>query len=128
MDGVISFVANGIGAQAASSRLQAAMAAMHQYIPHTVAWHCYQPGEPILVTLPPSLSAGELALRAERARLEVSVVDDPQAPDQRIALHYAHLPEAEITEGIRRLGHCLASYSELAARHAPGYPTMLLGT
>ena len=64
----------------------------------------------------------------ERARLEVTVVDDPQAPDQRIALHYAHLPEAEITEGIRRLGHCLASYSELAARHAPGYPTMLLGT
>ncbi|MCL6431716.1 MAG: hypothetical protein K6V36_12795 [Anaerolineae bacterium] len=128
MDGVISFTANGMRAPVASSRLQAAMAAMHQYIPHTVAWHCHQPGEPIMVTLPPSLSAGELVVRAERARLEVSVVDDPQVPDRRIELHYAHLPEAEITEGIRRLGHCLASYSELAARHAPGYPTMLLGT
>ncbi|MDI7275621.1 MAG: hypothetical protein QME94_06550 [Anaerolineae bacterium] len=128
MDGVISFAASGASARGAAGRQEVAEAAMRRYIPHTVAWCCAQAGEPISVTLPATLSAGELVRRAERERLRLSVVDDPQAPDQMLELHYAHLAEAEIDEGIRRLGYCLARYSELAARHTPGYPSMLLGT
>jgi DNA-binding transcriptional MocR family regulator len=101
---------------------------MRRYVPHIVAWHCPQAGAPIAVILPENLSVSDLVRRAARERVELAVAEDPAAPDRVFELHYAHLGEAEIVEGIRRLGYCLARYSELAARWAPGQPGSVVGT
>ena len=128
MDGMISFAANGAGRVEAGSRHLAAASAMRRYVPHVVAWRWAEAGGPISVTLPESLSARELLRRAEHERIELGVVDDPTAPDRVFEIHYAHLAEDEIAEGIRRLGDCLVRYWELAARHMPGQASTLVGT
>lgn len=127
MDQVISFTANGTDWASAERRRAIATAAMHRYVPHVIAWHCPKAGAPISMTLPESLSAAELLRRAEREHIHLTPADDPIAPDRTLEIHYAHLREVEIEEGIRRLGLCLARYSQLAARHTPGHPSSLVG-
>ena len=96
-------------------REQAAARAMRRYIPHVVAWQCAGASAPIAVTLPETLSVRDLLRRAERERVRVDPVHDPAAPDRVFHIHYAHLAEAEIEEGIRRLGRCLQQYAKVAA-------------
>lgn len=128
MDGIISFTAQEDDHAGGHDRRLAAYAAMRRYVPHVVAWRCPQGGGPISVILPESLSAREFLHRARRDKVELGAVDDPTAPDRVFEIHYAHLAEAEIAEGIRRLGGCLMHYWELAARHMPGQASTLVGT
>lgn len=128
MDGVINFTAKSAGQAGAGNRHLAAAAAMHRYVPHTVTWQCPCAGAPISVRLPESLSARELLRRAEGEHVYLAAAHDQDAPDRVFEIHYAHLAEEEIEEGIRRLGRCLVSYTELASRHTPGYPSTLIGT
>lgn len=128
MDGMISFAAAAASGANLEGRNLVAAAAMRRYVPHIVAWRCPQPGEPISVTLPENLSASELVRRAEGERVLLAAAEDDAAPDRVFQLYYAHLAEVEIEEGIRRLGLCLARYTELAARHTPGHPGTLVGT
>lgn len=127
MDGVIDFTPNATTGPGRSDRHLMAAAAMRRYVPHTVAWCCREAEASIAVTLPEELSVSDLLRRAARERVELAPGQDPGAPDRTFELHYAHLGEAEIEEGIRRLGHCLARYSEAAARWAPGQPGSLVG-
>jgi hypothetical protein len=127
MDGVISFAANGTDWAAAEGRRVAATVALHRYVPHVVAWRCLGAGRPISLMLPESLSAAEVLRRAERERVQLVAADDPEAPDRTLEIHYSHLREPEIEEGIRRLGFCLARYSQLAVRYTPGHPSTSVG-
>lgn len=124
---MISFTAKGADPAAVVGRHGAAAAAMRRYVPHVVAWRCPAVGAPISVTLPEHLSVTDLLRRAERERIQLAVAENPAAPDRAFEIHYAHLAETEIEEGIRRLGFCLARYAELAARHTPGQPSTLVG-
>ncbi len=128
MDMMIDFTAGAAQGEEKAGRHLAATTAMRRYVPHVVAWRCPAVGAPFSVTLPASLSARELVGRAARERVHLATADDPTAPDRVVEIHYAHLAEAEIEEGIRRLGHCLARYSEMAARHMPGHPSTLVGS
>jgi DNA-binding transcriptional MocR family regulator len=127
MDGVISFIAGKPNGDLVANRHRAAAAAMHRYMPHVVAWRCPSAGAPISVTLPENLSVRDLVHRATWERVELAPAEDPAAPDRSFEIHYLHLAEADIEEGIRRLGYCLAHYSELAARLAPGQPGSIVG-
>ncbi len=128
MDGVIQFIDSGSDFAAVDQRHRVAARAMRRYFPHVVEWHCPHAGAPIAVRLPENLSAKEVLRQAERAQVQVASVQDPAAPDRAFAIHYAHLAEAEIEEGIRRLGHCLVGYTQMAARLSPGQPSTLVGT
>ena len=127
MQGTISFAVGGAHHAAATARQRAA-AALRRYVPHTVAWQCPEAGAPIALLLPESLSASEVIARAAVERLQLAAADNPDAPDRSLELRYAHLDIPDIEEGIRRLGRCLARYTELASRHASGHPSTLVGT
>ena len=128
MDGLISFTNNGETGANVGDRHLVVAAAMRRYVPHVVTWRCLGAGAPIYVTLPESFSARELLRRAEREQVRLAAAQDPEAPDRVFEIYYAHLSEAEIEEGIRRLGRCLIGYSQLAAHNAPGQPSTLVGT
>ncbi len=128
MDGVIRFTDYGADGVAVDRRQRAANLAMRRYVPHVIRWRCPGAGAPISVILPENLSAREVLHQAERAQVQLAAAQDPAAPDRVFEIHYAHLAEAEIEEGIRRLGFCLVRYTQLAARMAPGQPSTLVGT
>jgi len=123
MQGTIRFTAEKASADEAARRHSAACAAMQRYLPHVVAWRCACPGAPLVLTLPEVLSAREVVQRAARARVEVVAAYDPAAPDRAIEIHYAHLADEEIDEGLRRLGRCLARDLTLAMRSAASEPS-----
>jgi len=123
MQGTIRFTAEKASADAAAARHRAACAAMERYLPHVVAWRCAGPGAPLVLTLPEALSAREVVQRAARARVELATAQDPAAPDRAIEVHYAHLADAEIEEGLRRLGRCLVRDLTLAMRGAASEPS-----
>ena len=123
MQGTIRFVAGEGSTEDATERHRAACAAMDRYIPHVVAWRCAQPGAPLVLTLPEVLSAREVVQRAARARVEVAAAHDPAAPDRALEIHYAHLADTEIEEGLRRLGRCLVRDLTLAMRSTASEPS-----
>lgn len=116
MQGTISFMPDGADPADAAGRHRAACAAMHRYIPHVVAWECLRPGAPFSLVLPNSLSAREVVQHAARDDVELAAAREASVPDRVLEIHYAHLVEAEIEEGLRRLGRCLVRYLILAAR------------
>jgi DNA-binding transcriptional MocR family regulator len=122
MQGAISFLPNGADPAEAAGRHRAAACAAHRYLPHVVTRRCPGPGAPISLVLPESLSARELVQRAAAERVELATGQDPAAPDRVVELHYAHLAEADIDEGLCRLGRCLVRYLLLAARSNSGEP------
>lgn len=116
MPGTIRFMPDGAGPVDAAARHPAAAAAVHRYVPHVVGRGRTPPGAPLMLVLPDGLSVRELAQRAARERVEFATGHDPATPDRVIELHYAHLSEAEIEEGVRRLGRCVVRYLLQAAR------------
>ncbi len=123
MQTTIRFTAGQATGDDAAARHWAACAAVRRYLPHVVAWRCACPGAPLVLMLPEALSAREVVQRAARARVEVAAAQDPTAPDRAIEIHYAHLADAEIEEGMRRLGRCLVRDVTLAMRGAAPDPS-----
>lgn len=116
MQTTIRFTPDGANPAAAAARHPAVTAAVHRHIPYVVGRGCATAGAPLSLVLPDGLSARELVQRAARERVELAASNDPATPDRVIELHYAHLAEAEIEEGILRLGRCLVRYLTQAAR------------
>ncbi len=115
MQRTISFMPDGTSPGSADARHPAAAAAVHRYVPYVIGRGCTPPGAPLSLILPEGLSACELAERAAREQVELASGHDAAMPDRVIELHYAHLGEGEIEEGVRRLGCCLVRYLLQAA-------------
>ncbi len=113
----ISFTASEASPAATPARHRAATVAMRRHVPYVVTWGCARPGAAISLVLPEGLTAGDLVRHAAREGVQLAA-DGQVTAAHTIELHYAHLDEAEIEEGIRRLGCCLARCLTLAARIA----------
>ncbi len=118
MDQMICFTKNGCD-QGDSPRNDLTVAfAMRRYVPHVVTWLCAQAEGRIWVVLPESLSARDVLRSAEEAKVRLAPAADlSEVPDRAFEMYYAHLGEAEIEEGIRRLGACLRQHLDLAMRY-----------
>lgn len=128
MDQTICFTKNGCD-QGDSPRNDLAVAfAMRRYVPHVVTWLCAQAEGRIWVVLPENWSARDVLRSAEAAQVRLAPASDlSEVPDRAFEMYYAHLGEAEIEEGIRRLGACLRCYLDLAMRYSSDHPMQYLG-
>ena len=119
MDQTICFTKNACD-QDSSPRNDLAVAfAMRRYVPHVVTWLCAQAEGRIWVVLPENWSARDVLRSAEAAKVRLAPASDlSEVPDRAFEMYYAHLGEAEIEEGIRRLGDCLRRYLDLAMRYS----------
>jgi DNA-binding transcriptional MocR family regulator len=129
MDQTISFTKNGSDPGDVSRNDMAVAFAMRRHVPHVVTWLCAQAEGRIWVVLPENWSVRDVLRSAEAAQVRLAPASDlSEVPDRAFEMYYAHLGEAEIEEGIRRLGACLRQHVDLAMRYSSDHPMQYLGT
>ncbi len=97
--------------------------ALRRHFPHEVSWGPSSEGASLRVTLPEGVSARELSEWARQEKVIFSF--DPDAKGQAhergvegareaMYLYWSHLEQAEVEEGIRRLGKLIVRYMDRA--------------
>jgi len=110
---------------ARQEQLEVVFQALRRHFPHQVSWGPSSEEDASLrVTLPEGVSARELSEWARQEKVIFSF--DPDAKDQAhergvkgardaMYLYWSHLEQAEVEEGIRRLGKLIVRYMDRAA-------------
>jgi hypothetical protein len=104
-------------------QLEVVSQALRRHFPHEVSWGPSPEDASLRVTLPKGVSAKELSDWARQEKVIFSF--DPDAKGQArergvegardaMHLHWAHLEQAEVEEGIKRLGKLIVRYMDLA--------------
>jgi len=104
-------------------QLEAIFQALRRHLPYGVSWGPLSEDASLKVTLPEGVSARELSEWARQEKVIFSF--DPGVKGQtqergvegaRDAMHlyWSHLEQAEVEEGIRRLGKLIARYMDQA--------------
>ena len=108
---------------ARQEQLEVVFQALRRHFPHEVSWGPSSEDASLRVTLPEGVSARELS---EWARQEKVIFNfDPDAKSQAhehgvegardaMYLYWSHLEQAEVEEGIRRLGKLIVRYMDRA--------------
>ncbi len=102
---------------------EAVFQALRRHFPHEVSWDSSSEGASLRVTLPEGVSARELSEWARREKVIFSL--DTEAKGQAhehgvegardaMYLYWAHLEQAEVEEGIKRLGKLIVRYMDRA--------------
>lgn len=104
-------------------QLEVVFQALRRHFPHGVSWEPPLEDASLKVTLPEGVSARELSEWARQEKVIFSF--DPEVKSQvqergvegaRDAMHlyWSHLEQAEVEEGIRRLGKLIVRYMDQA--------------
>ena len=108
---------------ARQEQLEVVFQALRRHFPHGVSWGPSSEDASLRVTLPEGVSARELSEWARQEKVIFSF--DPDAKGQArergvegareaMYLHWSHLEQAEVEEGIRRLGKLIVRYMDRA--------------
>jgi len=105
-------------------QLEVVFQALRRHFPHEVSWGpSSEEGASLRVTLPEGVSARELSEWARQEKVIFSFDPDPkgqahergvEAARDDMYLHWSHLEQAEVEEGIRRLGKLIIRYMDRA--------------
>ncbi|MFB0538102.1 MAG: hypothetical protein ACETWR_24330 [Anaerolineae bacterium] len=124
MTDLIRFVPEGHRSPVArQEQLEVVFQALRRHFPHEVSWGPSSEGASLRVTLPEGVSARELSEWARQEKVIFSF--DPDAKGQArergvegareaMYLHWSHLEQAQVEEGIRRLGKLIVRYMDRA--------------
>ena len=124
MTDLIRFVPEGHRSPVArQEQLEVVFQALRRHFPHEVSWGPSSEDASLRVTLPEGVSARELSEWARQEKVIFSF--DPDAKGQArehgvegareaMYLHWSHLEQAEVEEGIRRLGKLIVRYMDRA--------------
>lgn len=108
---------------ARQEQLEVVFQALRRHFPHEVSWGPPSEDASLRVSLPEGVSARELSEWARQEKVIFSF--DPEAKSQAqergvegardaLRLYWTHLDQAEVEEGIRRLGKLLVRYMDWA--------------
>jgi DNA-binding transcriptional MocR family regulator len=109
-------------------QLEVVFQALHRHFPHEVSWGQSSEDASLRVTLPEGVSARELSEWARQEKVIFSF--DPEAKGQAhksgaegagdaMYLYWSHLEQAEVEEGISRLGKLIVRYMDRADGSSP---------
>lgn len=108
---------------ARQEQLEVVFQALRRHFPHQVSWGPSSEDASLRVTLPEGVSARELSEWARQEKVIFSF--DPDSKGQAhehgvegardaMRLYWSHLEQAEVEEGIRRLGKLIVRYMDRA--------------
>ena len=102
------------------------LAALSQHFPPEATWTQPEGGLFIWATLPDFIDTGDLLARALRDDVafvpgQAAYVDESRGRNS-MRLNFSGSDEAEIEEGVRRIGKVIAQQVELYVDPAPGHP------
>ena len=108
---------------ARQGQLEVVFQALRRHFPHEVSWGPSSEDASLRVTLPEGVSARELSEWARQEKVIFSF--DPDAKGQAhergvegardaMYLYWSHLEQAEVEEGIKRLGKLIVRYMDRA--------------
>ena len=106
-------------------RLNCALGAMRRYFPHVASWSVSPAEASLMINLPEQVSVTELLRWADSQGITfVPGFGKGEQGKKRgtIYLHFAHLHQSEIEEGIKRLGNLVIRYMDLASRTSGQVP------
>jgi len=104
-------------------QLEVVFQALRRHFPHEVSWGPPSEDTSLRVTLPEGVSARELSEWARQEKVIFSFDPEPkgQAHEHGVEgardamhLYWSHLEQAEVEEGIRRLGKLIVRYMDRA--------------
>ena len=99
--------------------------ALRRHFPYEVSWDPSLADTPLRVTLPEGVNAKELSEWARQEKVIFSFDPDAKAQTHErgvegardaMYLYWSHLEQAEVEEGISRLGKLIVRYMDQAAR------------
>jgi len=103
-------------------QLEVVLQALRRHFPHEVSWGSSSEDASLRVTLPEGVSARELSEWARQEKVIFNFDSNKgQAHKRRVEgardamyLHWSHLEQAEVEEGIKRLGKLIVRYMDRA--------------
>jgi len=104
-------------------QLEVVFQALRRHFPHEVSWGPPSEDTSLRVTLPEGVSARELSEWARQEKVIFSFDPEPkgqahehgvEGAREAMHLYWSHLEQAEVEEGIRRLGKLIVRYMDRA--------------